>query len=216
MSDEFADEDRGAVSALRHAIRAEEWTHLAGTGADARGRSHRMRRTRYAATAGTALAVTGVAALVASTFGGGGSPEASPVAGATHTSGAPAAPHVPAKTLSQGTTAPTTPAAPATSAASKNTMASYYDKWKTCPVENLTVGPIPPGVSAPATSTEVWVDACNRIVRTLTALRPNADVSPGPSGWRVPSVHSALPIHGTPGRDEPVPADAIPQMGPAV
>lgn len=205
MSDEFVDEEPStAVAALHQVIRSEEWTYLSGTGAAARGRSWRMRRTRYAATAGSAVAVTGVAVLVASTFGGSGSSQAAPVGGVTHhSSAAPAVPPVPAKTTASHKTTPSQP-----------TMASYYDTWKTCPVAELTVGPVPPGVQAPSTSTKVWVDACRRMVATLSALNPAADVSPAPSGWEVKDAHTRPP--GTLGRDEPVPSRLTPTMGPAM
>jgi hypothetical protein len=221
MPDEFVDDDHdGTVSALRHAARAEQWAHLAGTGAAARVRSERMRRTRYAVTAGSALAVTGVAVLVASAFGGGGTPrQASPDAAGTRTT-APAGPrdqhdphnqHGPAKApATSATTATTT-----TTAAGKRTMAYYYDRWKTCPDSDLTVNQPSGDVHLPATSSKVWRDACHRMVATLSALNPGADVSPAPAWWQ----HLPDPRHNMAhilGRNDPVPGEAIPGIGPAV
>lgn len=202
MSDDFADQEHdGAIAALHHAVRPEEWVHRSGTGAAARGRWRRMRRARYATTVGTAAAVTGVAVLVASTFGGGGASEASPEGGATHHTSA-----APAKTA--------IPKSPATSAAAKQTMASYYDKWKTCPSGELTVAPSQPGATVPPTSTKVWIDACDRMMVTLSALNTGADVSPAPSSWYLPDAHTLPP--STLGRDDPAPAKAVPHMGPSV
>jgi hypothetical protein len=203
MPDELVDEEHGdAVAALHHVIRSEEWNYLSGTGAAARGRSRRMRRARYAATAGSAVAVTGVAVLVASTFGGSGGSTAATAAptGAAphHTSAAQAAPHIPAKTTESQPTMGT----------------AYYDKWKSCPVDELTVGP-DPGGHAPSTSTKVWVDACQRMVAALSAQYPGADVSPAPNGWHVPSVHS-MPPRTYPGRNDPLPAHATPTVGPSM
>lgn len=205
LSYEHVDEEQGrAVAAMHHVVRAEEWALLSGTGAAARGRSRRMRRTRYAATAGSAVAVTGVAVLVASTFGGGGSTVAAPAGGVTHhTTSAPVAAHV--------------PQAPAKTTASQPTMGTvYYDKWKTCPVENLTVGQNPPGVTLPSTSTKVWLDACHRMVSSLSALNPGADVSPATDGWVGKNIRTLPPPPGVLGRDAPVPADLSPTMGPAM
>lgn len=216
MYDEFADEEHGeAVQALHRAAGSEEWAHLAGTGAAARGRSRRMRRTRYAATAGSALAVTGVAVLVASTFGGGDSPEASPGGGATHTSAAPATPHIPVNPPAQAGTTTASPT-PAKSASHQETMSHFYDTWKTCPTKDLTVGPVAAGVVLPSTSTKVWVDACQRMVTTLAALSPGADVSPAPASWRILDSSNPLPPPGAPGRDEPVPAGLSPYLGPSM
>ncbi|NUP48718.1 MAG: hypothetical protein HOW97_15640 [Catenulispora sp.] len=172
-----------------------------------------MRRTRYAATAGSALAVTGVAVLVASWFGGGNSPEAAPGGGATRpTSAAPATPHIPVNPPAQAgtTTAPPTPAS------HQETMSRYYDTWKTCPTKDLTVGPLVPGVTLPPTSTKVWVDACQRMVSTLSALHPGADVSPAPSSWQILDNSRPLPPPAVPGRDEPVPAGLTPNIGPSM
>lgn len=207
MPDELMDEEHDhTVAAMHHVVGSEEWTRLSGTGAAARGRSRRMRRTRYAATAGSAVAVTGVAVLVASTFGGGGGTSAAaPAGGVTHHSS-------PAPAVSSP--APAVPRSPAKTTPSQQTMASYYDKWKTCAVENLTAGPDYPGAVAPPATTKAWVDACHRMVGALSALNPAADVSPAPSGWRIPDVHTTPPT-GELGRDDPVPAHATPTVGPA-
>lgn len=216
MSDEFVDDDHDvAVAALRHAIRPEEWTQLSGTGAEARSRGGRMRRTRYAAVTGTAVAVTGVAVVVAAAIGGGGAPQpASPDAAGTHTP-APHDPHIqrsPAKP--PATTSPVTQT-PANSTSEKRTMAYYYDRWKTCPDSELTVGTLPAGVQAPATSSQVWRDACHRMVSTLSALNPGADVSPAPASWQhLPNP--AVAMAHMPGRNDPVPGEAVPSMGPAM
>lgn len=182
-----------------------------------------MRRTRYVAAAGSAVAVTGVAVLVASAFGGGGTPErASPDAAGTRTS-APANAHDPhdpriahdPHSSAQPPARTGTPQTPATSAAGKRTMSYYYDQWKNCPDSELTVKVQPSGdVHLPLTSSQVWRDACHRMVATLSALNPGADVSPAPSSWQ----HLPDPKYMAhmPGRNDPAPGDAIPSMGPAM
>ncbi|MEY9858644.1 hypothetical protein ABH935_004259 [Catenulispora sp. GAS73] len=97
------------------AMRPEDWTHLAGTGAAARAKSVGLRRTRYAGIAGgTAAAVVG-AAVIAGTLGFGGGSAASPTSGADTTKSGPV------------------------------TMASIFAQWKTCPDSELTVVNLFPG-----------------------------------------------------------------------
>lgn len=130
------------------AMRPEDWTHLAGTGAAARAKSIGLRRTRYAGIAGgTAAAVAG-AAVIAGTFGfgfGSGS-AASAASGATPTKSGPV------------------------------TMATVFERWKTCPASELTVA-----ASAPKDlrdKQQADRDACRRYEGTLSALLPSYEVTP--------------------------------------
>ena len=91
------------------AMRPEDWTHLAGTGAAARAKSVGLRRTRYAGIAGGTVAAVAGAAVIAGTLGFGGSSSAALASGADSTTSGPV------------------------------TMASVFAHWKTCPDAELTV-----------------------------------------------------------------------------
>ena len=163
------------------AMRPEDWTHLAGTGAAARAKSIGLRRTRYAGIAGgTAAAVLGAAALVG-TLGFGGGAAASAASGATPTKSGPV------------------------------TMATDFEKWKTCPDSELTVANLLP--SDPADLQQRWRDACHRYEGTLSALLPSYEVTPDMS--RITQPEGSNPDWRD--YENPayvVPAGYTPHMGP--
>lgn len=131
------------------AMRPEDWTHLAGTGAAARAKSVRLRRTRYAGIAGgTAAAFVG-AAVIAGTLGFGGGSAAS--AASAGPGGAPAK------------TGPVT-------------MSSLFEWWKTCPDEALTVAGSAPKDLRDLQQAER--DACHRDIATLSELLPSYEITP--------------------------------------
>lgn len=100
--------------AFTEALRPEDWTHLAGTGAAARAKSVGLRRTRYAGIAGgTAAAVAG-AVILAGTLGFGGGAAVSAASNSSSTKSGPV------------------------------TMADVFQQWKTCPTSELTVASTAP------------------------------------------------------------------------
>lgn len=174
------------------ATRVEDWTHLAGSGAEARAQSSRLRRTRYAGIAGATTAAAVAVAAIASTFGPGGADGSTASAVTSVTS-----PASPAHTTSQP---------PA-----KGTMGALFQQWKSCPDSQLS--------AAEQDLTRRWRDACHRDVATLSALLPDYDVTPAVSGIEVPKNVRPADLLAPDLFDHPsfvVPAGYTPQMGPSL
>jgi hypothetical protein len=158
------------------ATRAEDWTHLAGTGAAARAESGRLRRRRYAgiggATAGVAAVAVGVVAI-AGTFGGGSAAYTPAPAAPTSAVSKPAAP----------VTSPAHPASSTSQAPAKGTMGALFEQWKSCPDSELRADAAP---GDPADLQQRWRDTCHRTIAALTALLPDYEVTPAVASIGLP------------------------------
>lgn len=163
---------------FHEAMRAEDWTHLAGNGAAARARSVALRRTRYAGIAGATAAVAVGAVVVGGVFGSGAgrpTPASGPVTAVSLASpGSPGTPSgAAATTASQGS-----------GKYPAGTMGAVYERWKTCPDEELRVLNFLP--TDPKDLQQRWRDACHRDMATLTALLPGYEITPDLTGMSTP------------------------------
>lgn len=192
---------------FNEAVRTESWTHLAGSAADARAKSVRLRRTRYAGIAGATTAVAVVAAVVAGSLGAGdvSSRAVSAAPGGAQPAKAASSPKAAPPSPSESSAAPTAPA--------KGTMGALFEQWKSCPDSELTAMNALP--QDPPHLQQAWRDACRRDVATLTALLPGYDVSPAVASVGVPPGDHTLPtVFNDPAYV--IPPGFTPHMGPSI
>ncbi|MBS2550001.1 hypothetical protein KGQ19_24355 [Catenulispora sp. NL8] len=188
------------------AVRTEDWTHLAGSAADARAKSVRLRRTRYAGIAGATTAVAVVAAVVAGSLGAG-------AAGGRAISATPGGAQPVKAATSPKAAAPSSSESPA--APAKGTMGALFEQWKSCPDSELTaVNALP---QDPPHLQQAWRDACHRDVATLSALLPDYDVTPAVASIGTPSSVASESINPTSFNDPSfvIPPGYTPHMGPS-
>ncbi|WP_194926007.1 hypothetical protein [Catenulispora pinisilvae] len=197
---------------FNEAVRTEDWTHLAGSAADARAKSVRLRRTRYAGIAGATTAVAVVAAVVAGSlgFGDAGGRAVSATPGGARPAKVASSSKAAAPSSSESSASSAAPTAPA-----KGTMGALFEQWKSCPDSELTVVNALP--QDPPHLQQAWRDACRRDVATLSGLLPDYDVTPAVASIGTPATVAGESLNPTLFNDPSfvIPPGFTPHMGPS-